>query len=139
MCYLSCAALLILLDSVATRTFRWKEYGELTHCQTDASSVLFLLFESRWSFRLASGLVMATAASLRASRVMGLDRFAPHDRTWYFALTLVGTASAAIGFLFSLSPWHGVSWLNDGFKVRCERYFTVGFLILTVSFLSGPG
>ncbi len=31
--YLSVATVLVLIDSVATRTFRWKEYGELTHCQ----------------------------------------------------------------------------------------------------------
>ncbi len=37
--YLSVATVLVLIDSVATRTFRWKEYGELTHCQVGGGEV----------------------------------------------------------------------------------------------------
>jgi hypothetical protein len=45
--YLALVALIVMIDSVATLTFRWKEYGELTHGQTDATSVIFFLCPSR--------------------------------------------------------------------------------------------
>ncbi len=46
-CYLGAVALVVMVDSVATLTFRWKEYGELTHGQTDATSIVFFLCPSR--------------------------------------------------------------------------------------------
>ena len=45
--YLALVAITVMVDSVATVTFRWKEYGELTHGQTDATSIVFLLCPSR--------------------------------------------------------------------------------------------
>ena len=44
--------------------FRWKEYGEITHQQADATSILFVFAESRWAWRLLSGLAMASSISL---------------------------------------------------------------------------
>ena len=43
---------------------RWKEYGEITHQQADATSILFLFAKSRWSWRVLSGLAMASSLSL---------------------------------------------------------------------------
>lgn len=62
--YLILVALVVMVDSVGTVTFRWKEYGELTHNHTDATSVLFLAVDSRWAWRLASGLLLASSASI---------------------------------------------------------------------------
>ena len=45
--YLALVSLTVMVDSVATLTFRWKEYGELTHGQTDATSIVFFLCKSR--------------------------------------------------------------------------------------------
>ena len=40
--------LLVLVDNIATVTFRWKQYGELTHRHTDATSIIFLISPSRY-------------------------------------------------------------------------------------------
>ena len=52
-----------------------------------------------WTLRIVCGLIMATSLSLRASRVMTLERFKPHDYTWYFALSLINLGSSVLGFL----------------------------------------
>ena len=44
----------LFLLSTGTLTFRWKEYGELTHYQADSTSILFLFCHSRWLLRLGS-------------------------------------------------------------------------------------
>ena len=45
--YLFVNAIFVIIDSIATVTFRWKEHGELTHRHTDATSILFLVSKSR--------------------------------------------------------------------------------------------
>ena len=35
--YLVVIAVIMMIDSVGTITFRWKEYGEITHQQADAT------------------------------------------------------------------------------------------------------
>ena len=35
--YLVVIAVVMMIDSVGTITFRWKEYGEITHQQADAT------------------------------------------------------------------------------------------------------
>ena len=67
--YLFITSLLVLVDSVATVTFRWREYGELTHRHTDATSAIFLFGESRWKLRLLGCLTMASGASLQITKV----------------------------------------------------------------------
>ena len=49
---------------------RWKEYGELTHRHTDATSVLFLVSKSRWKLRLLTCLTVASAASLQTTQII---------------------------------------------------------------------
>ena len=68
--YLLVTAVLVLVDSVATVTFRWREYGELTHRHTDATSALFLLSKSRWKLRLLACLTLASAASLQTTQAV---------------------------------------------------------------------
>lgn len=68
--YLSLISFLVMIDSIATRTFRWKEYGELTNTQTDGTSIIFFICPSRWVWRMASGLILASALSLRATRIV---------------------------------------------------------------------
>ena len=41
--YLLLVSVIIIVDAVGTVTFRWREYGELTHRHTDATSIIFLL------------------------------------------------------------------------------------------------
>ncbi len=83
---------------------------------------MFLLCPSRWSIRAALALVCATATSLRSARLLLSDHLSgalapsPHAAWWYLALTCAAAAAAPLGALLSLSPWHGVSWLNDKFK-----------------------
>ena len=64
MAYLVCICLVMMIDSVATISFRWKEYGEITHQQADATSILFVFAKSRWAWRLLSGLALCSAVSL---------------------------------------------------------------------------
>ncbi|TRY80092.1 hypothetical protein TCAL_17091 [Tigriopus californicus] len=109
-------AVLIAVDSVATFTFRWKEYGELTYTQTDATSIIFLLCPSRWIFRGVCSLMMSSAISLRAARVMQAEELSPHDYAWYYGSTLMALGSTLVGFIFSLFPWHCVPWLLDRFE-----------------------
>ncbi len=45
--YLCVVSVLTMIDAIGTVTFRWKEYGEMTHAQTDATSVIFFLCKSR--------------------------------------------------------------------------------------------
>ena len=66
--YLVVTAVVVLLDSVATITFRWREYGELTHRHTDATSALFLLSKSRWKLRLLNCLTLGSGASLQTTQ-----------------------------------------------------------------------
>lgn len=61
---------------------------------------------------------MSTSLSLRASRVMKLERFQPHDYTWYFALSLVSLGSSILGILLNLVPCHRVPWLYDNFTME---------------------
>ena len=62
--YLVVNAVFVIIDSIATTTFRltnscqvlliiirWKEYGELTARHTDATSIMFLVSKSRWKQR----------------------------------------------------------------------------------------
>lgn len=67
--YLLIVTIIIIVDAVGTVTFRWREYGELTHRHTDATSIIFLLGESRWGLRLLASLTMASAASLQTTKV----------------------------------------------------------------------
>ena len=72
-----------------------------------------------WTLRIVCGLIMSTSLSLRASRVMKLERFQPHDYTWYFALSLVSLGSSILGILLNLSPCnHRVPWLHDSFTME---------------------
>ena len=68
--FLLVTAVVVVLDSVATVTFRWREYGELTHRHTDATSALFLLSKSRWKLRLLTCLTLASAASLQTTQAV---------------------------------------------------------------------
>ena len=77
--FLLVTAVVVLLDSVATVTFRWREYGELTHRHTDATSVLFLLSKSRWKLRLLTCLTLASAASLQ-SHITTASKFLINQR-----------------------------------------------------------
>lgn len=52
-------------SSLSSYCFR---YGEITYTQADATSIVFLMCKSRWAWRLASGLIMASAVSLRTTR-----------------------------------------------------------------------
>ena len=52
-----------------------------------------------WTLRIVCGLIMSTSLSVRATRVMMLERFQPHDYTWYFALSLVSLGSSILGIL----------------------------------------
>ena len=45
--YLCVVAIVTMIDAIGTVTFRWKEYGEMTHSQSDATSVIFFLCKSR--------------------------------------------------------------------------------------------
>ena len=71
--YLFTTSILVLMDSVATVTFRWREYGELTHRHTDATSVLFLVSKSRWKLRLLTSLSLTSAVSLQTTQVVRIQ------------------------------------------------------------------
>ena len=123
--FLLVTAVVVLLDSVATVTFRWREYGELTHRHTDATSALFLLSKSRWKLRLLTCLTLASAASLQTTQIIirsygrsleetresisglvlpGEAPHAVHAVIWYISLLGLGMLSFIIGVLLSLIP-----------------------------------
>ena len=68
--FLLVTAVVVVLDSVATVTFRWREYGELTHRHTDATSALFLLSKSRWKLRLLTTLSLTSTVSLQTTQAV---------------------------------------------------------------------
>ena len=122
-------AAFVTIDSIGTVTFRWKEYGELTHRHTDATSIMFLVSKSRWKQRFLAGLTAASATSLQTANII-LNYYgqgpqgAVHSRTpdksvhavvWYLSLMFVGLVSVGIGYLLHLIPakWRNVPWLDN--------------------------
>ncbi|XP_040574191.1 uncharacterized protein [Lepeophtheirus salmonis] len=110
--YLVIVAILVMIDSIATVTFRWKEYGELCQSQTDATSIVFLFCESRWAWRLITGFIISSAISLKVSKLV----VPPYDVRWYVGLIFCNVISSILGYIISKFPWHGVAWLYDRFK-----------------------
>lgn len=135
--YLLIAAAFIIVDSVATLTFRWKEYGELTHRHTDATSVLFLVSKSRWKMRLLACLTICSSLSLHTTQIIlsffgrtledkreatsdlvlpdEVPQLAFHAVVWYIALMLSCVPALILGYLLHLIPakWRDVPWLDD--------------------------
>jgi hypothetical protein len=127
--YLFVNAGFVIIDSIGTVTFRWKEYGELTHRHTDATSIMFLVSKSRWKQRFLSALTVASATSLQTTHViLAFYGRGPegtvHEKTpvkavhavvWYLSLMLVGLVAVLLGFMLSLIPanWGNVPWLDN--------------------------
>ena len=117
--YLAVVAAVMVIDSVGTITFRWKEYGEITHNQADATSVLFLFVKSRWGWRLASSLAMASSISLgflNYMRRLQQDPLMPyldHAHFWFIALSSASFGTCLLGLVFNVVPNHGIGWLYD--------------------------
>ena len=126
LCYLFVTTVLVIVDSVATVTFRWKEYGELTHRHTDATSIIFVISKSRWKLRFITCLTVASAASLQTTQIilkyygrsLELERsetgrlifpdevpqHALHAVIWYLSLMGAGILSFVIGYALHLIP-----------------------------------
>ena len=68
--YLFVNAIFVIIDSIATMTFRWKEYGELTHKHTDATSIVFLASKSRWKQIFLAALTVVSIASLQTTQII---------------------------------------------------------------------
>ncbi|CAB4069316.1 unnamed protein product [Lepeophtheirus salmonis] len=85
--YLVIVAILVMIDSIATVTFRWKEYGELCQSQTDATSIVFLFCESRWAWRLITGFIISSAISLKVSKLV----VPPYDVRCFLGTELLGS------------------------------------------------
>ena len=122
-------AAFVIIDSIGTVTFRWKEYGELTHRHTDATSIMFLVSKSRWKQRFLAGLTATSATSLQTANII-LNYYgqgpqgAVHSRipdksvhavVWYLSLMFAGLTSALLGYLLHLIPakWRNVPWLDN--------------------------
>ena len=124
--YVLVTALFIIIDSIATVTFRWKEYGELTHRHTDATSVVFLVSKSRWNLRFIMCLTISSAASLQTTQIIlrnygqsleteklqlgqliqpnQVPAHAFHAVVWYLCLLCGGLFSFSIGYALHLLP-----------------------------------
>jgi hypothetical protein len=127
--YLFVNAAFVIIDSIGTMTFRWKEYGELTHRHTDATSIMFLVSKSRWKQRILAGLTVASATSLQTAQIIinyygkgpegaehkQIPEKSVHAIIWYLALILVGIVSVVIGFILYLIPsdWRDILWLDN--------------------------
>ena len=59
--YLFVNALFIIIDGIATVTFIWKEYGELTHKHTS---------KSKWQQRFLAALTVTSIGSLQTTQVI---------------------------------------------------------------------
>ena len=62
--FLAIFAITTYIDSIGTISFSWREYGELSSLHTDATSIIFIFCQSRWIFRIGSGLIFITSLSL---------------------------------------------------------------------------
>ena len=124
--FLLLTTVFVMVDSVATVTFRWKEYGELTHRHTDATSIIFLISKSRWKLRFLTCLTVASAASLQTTQIIldyygqslelersesgsliypdKMPQHAFHAVIWYLSLMGVGLLSFVIGYALHLIP-----------------------------------
>lgn len=119
--YLLITAVLVTIDSIATVTFRWKEYGELTHRHTDATSILFLISKSRWNLRFIMCLTVSSAASLQTTQIIinsygqtlekktsevgtKVPPHALHAVIWYLCLLSGGLLSFILGYALHLLP-----------------------------------
>ena len=127
--YLFVNASFVIIDSIGTVTFRWKEYGELTHRHTDATSIMFLVSKSRWKQRFLAALTVASATSLQTAQIIlnyygrgpqnsvhkDIPEKAVHAVIWYLSLMLAGLVAMVFGFILYLIPadWRDVPWLDD--------------------------
>eukprot|EP00092_Neocalanus_flemingeri_P001559 GFUD01001661.1.p1 GENE.GFUD01001661.1~~GFUD01001661.1.p1 ORF type:complete len:1153 (-),score=202.90 GFUD01001661.1:50-3508(-) len=135
--YLFVTTVFVIIDSVATVTFRWKEYGELTHRHTDATSIIFLISKSRWKMRFLTCLTIASAASLQTTQIIlnyygrslelarsetgslifpnEVPQHAFHAVIWYLSLMGAGILSFVVGYALHLIPasWRDVPWLDN--------------------------
>ena len=127
--YLFVNAIFVIIDSIATVTFRWKEHGELTHRHTDATSILFLVSKSRWKQRFLAALTVTSVAfSQTTQSIINFYRTGPegavlahtpnkamHALIWYLAMLGAGLFSVVMGFLLYLIPAdrRDVLWLDN--------------------------
>jgi len=142
LCYLFVTTVFVIIDSVATVTFRWKEYGELTHRHTDATSIIFVISKSRWKLRFLTCLTVASAASLQTTQIIlnyygrslevlrsetghaifpnEAPQHALHAVIWYLALLGAGILSFVMGYALHLIParWRDVPWLDNTMTLK---------------------
>jgi hypothetical protein len=140
--YLFVTTVFVIIDSVATVTFRWKEYGELTHRHTDATSIIFVISKSRWKLRFLACLTIASAASLQTTQIIlnyygrsleversetghvifpdEVPQHALHAVIWYLALLGAGILSFVLGYVLHLIPasWRDVPWLDNTLTLK---------------------
>ena len=153
--YLLITAVVMTIDSIATVTFRWKEYGELTHRHTDATSILFLISKSRWNLRFIMCLTVCSAASLQTTQIIvtqygqslemkmqepgsNVPPHALHAVIWYLCLLCAGLLSFMLGYALHLLPARYTdTFLNWHERQRCtqsvawqQRKWTTIFTIL---------
>ena len=127
--YLFVNAAFVIIDSIGTVTFRWKEYGELTHRHTDATSIMFLVSKSRWKQRFLCGLTVASATSLQTAQIIlryygqgpegakhrSIPEKSVHAVIWYLAMMMLGLVGSCLGYILFLIPadWRDVPWLDN--------------------------
>ena len=127
--YLFVNSVFVIIDSIATMTFRWKEYGELTHRHTDATSIMFLVSKSRWKQRFLEGLTVCSATSVQSVKFIlhyyghgpggdvhkDIPNMAVHAVIWYLTIMSTCLVSVVIGYLLYLMPAHlrDTPWLEN--------------------------
>ena len=80
---------------------------------TDATSIIFVICESRWIFRIVSGLVFLTSLSLPIMTQLR-HTVLPNAPYWAFALTSTAFVSSIIGYALNFCvSHHRVPWLKD--------------------------
>ena len=104
------------VDSIATNSFCWKEYGELSSLHTDATSIIFLLCDSRIKFRFMTGLVFISSLSLPLMDNLKNESL-PNSLEWTAGILSVSLVSSVLGWILRLIvPHHNVPWLQNCFK-----------------------
>ena len=111
-CFIS-SKFVFIPPSIGTISFCWREYGELSTLHTDATSIIFVICESRWIFRIVSGLVFLTSLSLPIMTQLR-HTVLPNAPYWAFGLTSTAFVSSIIGYALNFCvSHHRVPWLKD--------------------------
>ena len=103
--FLSFLALLVYIDCIGTISFCWREYGELSTLNTDATSVVFLVTSNRWVLRIGASLLFLTSLSFPVLDQLiqpEIEETLPYPIYWVVGLVGLPLVLNLFGLILSL-------------------------------------